>query len=97
MRLFTRVNGVFTTTFELRSHLKRGGTKIIITLVHNYNIAEAVAIVDPDPENPDLPRKPPPQTQQPHHRRPPPYHNPAIQISQKSRTQPKPNSRQPTA
>ena len=54
-------------------------------------------LADPDPENPDLPRKPPPQNQQPHHRRPPPYHNPAIQISQKSRTQPKPNSRQPTA
>ena len=30
-------------------------------------------LADPDPENPDLPRKPPPQTQQPHHRQPPPF------------------------
>ena len=82
---FTRVNKVFTTTCELRSHLRCCGTKIIMTLVHNYNIAEVVAIADLDPENPDLPRKPPPQAHQPHHCRPP-HHNPATKISQKSRT-----------
>ena len=47
---FTRVNGVFTTTCELQSHhlhldyLRCGGTKIIMTLLHNYNTAEAEAV-----------------------------------------------------
>lgn len=47
---FARVNGVFTTSCELRSHhlhLRCGATKIIIimTLVcHYYNTAEAVAV-----------------------------------------------------
>ena len=38
-----------------------------MTLVHNYNTAEAVAVANPDLENLDLPRKPPPQTHQPLH------------------------------
>ena len=54
-------------------------------------------LADPDPENLDLLRKPPPETHQPPHHWPPPHYNLATQISQKSWTQPKLDSRQPMA